>query len=43
MRVPALDEGPALAVAAEPERLEPREGEEREPVVELGDVDVAPA
>src|ERR1700757_5218078 len=30
----ALDEGPGLAVAAQAKRLKPREGEEREPVVE---------
>ena len=36
----ALDERAALALAAEAERLEPRHGEEAEPVVELGDVDV---
>ncbi len=36
----ALDERPRLAVTAEPERLEPRQGQEREPVVELGDVHV---
>ena len=39
----ALDEGPGLAVAAQAEGLEPGEGEEREPVVELGDVDIARA
>jgi E-phenylitaconyl-CoA hydratase len=39
--LPALDEGACLAVAAQAEGLEPGEREEREPVVELGDVDIA--
>ncbi len=36
----ALNERSRLAVTAEPERLEPGQGEKREPVVELGDVHV---
>ncbi len=36
----ALDERPALADAAQPERLEPRHREPREPVVELGHLHV---
>jgi hypothetical protein len=33
----ALDEATGLAVPADPQRLEPREGEERKAVVQLGD------
>ena len=36
----ALEQGTALARAAEAERLEPAQGDEAEAVVELGDVDV---
>src|SRR5581483_10132441 len=38
--LPALDEGTALADGTEPQRLEPRHREEREPVVELSHLDV---
>ena len=36
----ALDERPALALGAEPERLQPGQGDEAEAVVELGHADV---
>ena len=36
----AVEELPGLADAAEPQRLDPRQAVESEPVVELGDVDV---
>ena len=39
----ALEERAALALAAEAERLEPRQRDEAEPVVQLGDVDVGRA
>ena len=41
MRRPVFDEGAALPAPAEPERLEPDHGEDAEPVVELGELDVA--
>ena len=37
---PVLDEGPALAPAAEPQRLQPHHGEDGEAVVELGHVHI---